>query len=438
MANVRVVQQSPSVGRKLRNPKIPFVTKQQPYEIRPFMIHPVLPGETMKSLNYQASVYSGELVNNLGGWWYEVYFFYVKHRDLVEREMLTSIHVENVTDGALVTAASPIHYHASGINWVKMCLQRVTEEYFRHEDEAWNVATATSGLPLASISRDDWLDSAQRDGAIAEGDVDQLPDEVVEEGLHADHGIPAGFEAAYDTWLSMRRNRLIEVDFEDYLKANGIKVPKEKVDPHRPELIRYLQDWELSKPGLDVVGNPVGTVSWKLQERADKDRFISEPGFLFGVSVARPKIYINQAGTASGMMNDAFTWLPALLRDNPETSLKQITDTQAAALLPDYAGSEGVWFDVRDLLLYGEQYLGGVDFAGLSGIVPGLAVPDADLNRRYPVVEELDALWTPEPDPGFPPKRFGNAFVTEGVVSLSIASRISDTSGYGQQLNPEV
>lgn len=448
--NIQIVQAAASaqVKRKIRSPRHPFFVAQQPYEIKPFFIAPVLPGETMKSLRVQGTCKSGLMREHLTGWWLEHYFFYVKHRDLAERDLITDIHVANTTSEDLTSPGDmPEYYHAgtsNAINWTQKCLVRVVEEYFRNEGETFDEAQSSDGLPLAAVNQDSWLDSAIRDGALAAGGSDFLPDEALEEGLAEANAVPAGFENHYDHWLVMRRNNLIATDFEDYLRANGIKVAEEDVNPHRPELLRYTRNFQTPKRALASTGEEASRLDWSISETADKDRLFKEPGFVFGVQVLRPKSYRDQNGTAVSLLNDAWSWLPALLGDNPETSLRTLSAADAGAMFGAYEGTEDVVVDLRDLYLYGDQFVSAVSNGqnAFNHVITD-AVPNATFGRRYVDLAAnygaefwfATAATTPPETLVLPPK----AFVCEGLVSLSIASRIQgDGSGYGNNFNPAV
>ena len=79
-------------GRVGRRPQHRFNLKTKPYGLYPFMVAPVLPGESLKSLMLQTQCWSDPLaagvMKNIG-WWSEYYFFYVKHRDLMGFETAT-------------------------------------------------------------------------------------------------------------------------------------------------------------------------------------------------------------------------------------------------------------------------------------------------------------------------------------------------------------
>ena len=151
-------------GRVTRSPRHTFQLRHKPFCIQPFMLAPVLPGETMKSLLLQARAVTAPIANPLIGWWLEYYFFYVKHRDLDGRDDFSEMMLDLDKDmSGYKSAASAVHYHMAGrINWSALCLKRVTEEYFRTEEEVWNTH-AVDGLPLAKINGDSILNSAVLD-----------------------------------------------------------------------------------------------------------------------------------------------------------------------------------------------------------------------------------------------------------------------------------
>ena len=137
-------------------------------------------------------------------------------------------------------------------------------------------------------------------------------------------------------------------------------------------------------------GTPSSAVSWSIAERADKDRFFAEPGFIIGVSVARPKVYMGkQRESASHLLNDAFSWLPAVMREQAETSLKQVA--QGTGPLGGLHTANAYWVDIRDLFLYGDQY---VNFA-LTETDAGLVALPSTSNSlsRYASEADVDALF---------------------------------------------
>ena len=135
MSNIRVVQSSPQMKRKSRNPQHPFNLMVKPYQIQPCFIAPVLPGETLKNLLMMSRVVSDPLKDKMMGWWCEYYFFYVKHTDMNIRDDLVEMHL-NAGHAPALHPASPKMFHSYGINYVEQCLDSVLEWYFRDEDDA--------------------------------------------------------------------------------------------------------------------------------------------------------------------------------------------------------------------------------------------------------------------------------------------------------------
>ena len=148
-----VVQQVAAAGRVARRPVHNFQLRTRPWQIQPFFIAPVLPGETMKNLSLQSRVRTDPVKNGFIGWWNEYYLFYVKLRDLDGRaDFENMILTPGYSLASYNFAANASYYHAGpGISWVRECLKRVTSEYFRDEGEAWDAALV-GGLPLAGVN----------------------------------------------------------------------------------------------------------------------------------------------------------------------------------------------------------------------------------------------------------------------------------------------
>lgn len=402
------VQTLKPMGRVLRHPQHRFQLRHRPWQIQPFMIAPVLPGETMKNLLLQARVVSDPVKNPLIGWWCEYYFFYVKHRDMTNRDLFTAMVLDPTANLSSLDAAAKVeHYHADGVDWVAQCMDRVVDEYFRDEPEVM-ADHMIGNLPAAKLGMNSWLDSVVND-------ADMVTADDVDLDLNADSTIMASeAEKAMRQWQFMRANLLTEMTYEDFLKSYGVR-PSLADDPHRPELVRYVRDWTYPTNHVDPTdGTPSSALSWSVQERADKDRFFSEPGFLFGVTVVRPKVYLSkQAGNAASLLDDAYSWLPALLANDPASSLKKVAATTA----PLSTNTDAYWVDMRDLFLYGDQF---VNFALTETDAGMVAVPTAGLEKRYAAATDADALFS-----SASPK---NLVRVDGVVSLSIAGMQRDAT----------
>lgn len=53
MASV-TLQGAPRTGRRNRRPSHPFIIRHRPWQIQPILCAPVLPGETLKNVLWQA------------------------------------------------------------------------------------------------------------------------------------------------------------------------------------------------------------------------------------------------------------------------------------------------------------------------------------------------------------------------------------------------
>lgn len=420
-ANFLATQALAPMGRVNRYPEHTFHLITRPFQIAPFLIAPVLPGETMKNLLMQARVVTDPITNPLIGWWQEYYFFYVKHRDLISvsdklQEMMLDPTWGAAGNGMVQASAEPRHYYSAsaGINWVGLCLERVVEEYFRDEGEAWNIAMV-DGLPAAKFMQSGWLDSVllqSQTGLADDIDVDANADSVI---------MTSEISEAMNMWMLLRQNNLTQMTYEDWLATYGVR--QAEVEINRPELIRYSRSWQYPSSTIDPsTGVPSSAVSWAIRERADKRRFFKEPGFVFGVQITRPKVYMGRLRAAAATMMDHWKpWLPALLTNDREVSL--ITLTTARGVISGL--SQDMSVDMRDLLVHGDQF---INFLMASGGPPEVLTaghnlvpyPAADGQLKYPeALADLHGLFAGTTDAA----REVNA---DGVVKLTIAGRQID------------
>lgn len=404
MPSTRVRRAPAYAGRRVpRMPVHEWNLRARPYQIQPCLIAPVLAGETLKSAMFQTRVVSDPIKNPLIGWWKEYFFFYVKHRDLDARDKLTEMMLDpewTSASNALDEAASvPYYSYATTINWTRLCLKRVVEEYFRNEGESWDEFTL-DGLPVASVNKTKWMDSILPSAAYDEVDVDI--------DMDAD-GTTTVTEvtAAMAMYEMLKNHGLTEMTYDEYLATHGVRPAT--VELHRPELLRNVSDWTYPSNTVDpATGTPSSALSWSVRERIDKDRFFKEPGFILGVSITRPKVYFSkQRGSAVGMLNDALSWLPAVMTDRAETSLKHFADLTGP--LGDVTDAGGYWVDVRDLFLHGDQFVNYDPATATDANMIGL--PTASLQKRYAASADVDALFK---------TTTANKIREDGVMSLVI------------------
>lgn len=416
MVGIRI-EQAGSVGKRtMRRPQHTFHIRQRPWQIQPFFIAPVLPGETMKSLMFQARVVTDPIRNPLIGWWAEYYFFYVKHRDLAIRDDATTM---MINPGFDIDAAQPqavdlaFFHQTTGVSWVHECLQRVVEEYFRNEKEGW-LDFFIDSLPISSLGISNVMDSLIVETEEDDVDID-LTDVAGPEGAKV---MASEVEAALQQWQFARMNNLTDMTYEDYLKSYGISGAA-VIEPHKPELIRFIREWTYPTNTINPSdGAPSSACSWAVAETANKDRFFREPGFIFGVTVMRPKIYLdNHIGTFADQMNNAMTWLPAVLEN--EIRPGRVSIPASTAPLAGVAVETIV--DVRDLLLYGEQF---INFPFTATDANLIALPiigvGGGVNSRYATAADANLMFVSvDPD---------NKIRQDGVVNLQIATRQIDVT----------
>lgn len=382
----QVVQGIERTSRKTRRPKHSWNVSHKPFTIQPFCIAPVIPGETLTMAMYQARAVTHPVKNPLIGWWMEYYWFYVKLRDLKDRDAITELMLDpaaNLT--ALQTAAKTDTYHyASSVDWTQLCLERVVEEYFRDENEDYagdGGLGVIDGMPIAKAvpPKANWLDSLMLHSDTRTGNDLQVPDN------NQDY---TQYQEAYDR---MRAMKMVDMTFDDWLGTFGINV-KQDEQKHIPELIKYHRDWTYPANTVEpTTGVPSSAMSWAVSDRMDKDRFFREPGFIFGVSILRPKIFLgNQRGSAVGLLDTAESWLPAILGDQPWTALRKVA--AGAGPLANQPATPGgdYWIDLGDLYRYGDQFSN----VTLDGSVNGLPMPvNAGSGKDYVTSAGRNALF---------------------------------------------
>jgi len=394
-----------------RMPKHTFALRFRPFDIQPFMLAPVLPGETMKNLLVQARIVTDPLAasTKLLGWWCEMFFFYVKVRDFKEsiRDTVTGMFLDNTTDVAALRAGSQQAWrytYNGGIDWMLFCMEAITESYFRDEGEAWNVATGSSGAPKAQVfgkGVNNWTDSLTMDTAKRTDREVAVPDNMSE------------LSEAQQQWMAIRDAGLTDMDFEDYMRTYGVRVRQEEtsVELHRPELLRYIRQFSYPTNTVEpTTGVPTPAGVWSIADRADKDRKFNEPGFIVGVSVVRPKVYFgNQEGSVAGCMDNQLAWLPAVLQEHYEYGFKNFATTTGVA--PVISGTGGYWIDIRDIFIHGDQF---INYPATANTDPTLvALPTSGGAVSYVGETDIDEFFAGS----------SKTIVCDGVVDLTIAGR---------------
>lgn len=413
--------------RQGRRPQNPFNVITKPYQIQPVMFHPVLPGETLKSLLIQGQIWSDPLNVALKntGWWCEYNVFYVKHRDLPGYETATDglgkdlvdmfVSNESLAPHAAGAIVPWTYTPVGGVDFVKPALERVVEEFFRDEGETAN-AFAIDGVPIAQIygrGRSDAFDKLTM--AANYRDARQKLD------ANNDGTIYVGDEMnrAFQEWAAAHDAGLIDMTYEDWMRTYGGgaggSVEPDRVDYHRPEDIAYARQFTYPTNTVEPsTGVPAVAVGWRAAHNIRKAFRFDEPGWIMVTQTVRPKVYLgHQEGLVASMMKTRDSWLPAVLHDESTVGHLTIPHTEgplATIMAADYMVS------VRDLLLYGEQFV-NYDQASTD---PGFAaIPTAAAQRRYSDATQAMALFA---------NTTTGRFRADGMVSLTILGRQHETT----------
>lgn len=330
-----------------RYPSHDFQLKALPFAAQPFMIAPVLPGETLENLYLESRVVTDPVLNPLIGWKKEYHFFYVKITDLLVDAIRDMFVDETNTDlGAtygILANSTPYYTAKGGIDYLKRCVEKIAKFHYRDEGEAWNAYQTTDGLPLVQIKQRNWMDSMT--------DKDVMP-----EGANIATATTAGdLDRLMDAFNSLRAMGMANMTYEDFLRSYGISIPEK--DEQAPELLARFQEWVYPANTINPAnGAPSSALSWVFKNASRERKFFKEPGFLVGISIARPKVYWSGlAGNMAAHMTRAWDWMPNYLAGMPESQLKKFAG-DTGPLGDRLTAPDAYWLDMRDLLLYGDQF----------------------------------------------------------------------------------
>lgn len=379
---MRTIMSQPPTSRVGRYPKHTFFVNGFPFVIRPFFSARVLPGETLQNMYFESRCVQRALPSPIIGWKQQFFFFFVRATDLALDEfkamfvdpantsLITSTTLEDATGNASTYCAP------GGIDWTQRALEKITEHYFRDEGEAWNSNTHTaSGLPLAQIRENTWMDTLM--------DKDDMP-----EGAAISGATDAGdLDRLMDAFEQLRALGIANMTYEDWLRSQGIAIPNK--DENKPELLELWSEFTYPVNTIEpTTGVPTSAASWVWKKSTNKPKFFKEPGFVIGLTILRPKIYFNALkGSLHGFADRAWDWMPNYMRHMPESTLKNfLVDTGPidAAVTTD-----GYFVDMRDDLLHGDQFL-DVWSGSTDAAKHRLALPDATFNYKYPTTAMVE------------------------------------------------
>lgn len=419
--NVRVAPAPASRAARVgRRPQHKFNLVTKPYQLQPFMIAPVLPGETLTNMMLQSQVWSDPLASGMKniGWWCEYFFFYVRHQDLAGWDTDTTGIAKELADMFVSNASLSGFQDADGNAWTYCypgavdflfeCTKRIVDEFFRDEGENWD-DQLLDNVPLVKI-----YGRGQSDGF----------EHLTLASAYADRSepIPADWndlELSWLEWASLKDGGQIDMDYDDWMRTYGATTNRvqEAVQHHRPEDIAHLREFTYPTNTVEpTTGVPATAVGWRVANRLDKRMFFREPGWIVGFNTIRPKVYLgNQQGALAGAMQSRANWLPPVLAGQEDYSHVLFDDAAGPLKGVMDAGNVDYWIDLKDLFLNGDQFVNyATPASGFTG-VPSVDLPAATGMRRYASSAEIMALFANTTD---------GRMRQDGVCSLTIKGRI--------------
>lgn len=403
---MRTLLSQPPTSRVGRYPKHTFNVHQKPWVIQPFLLARVLPGETLTNLYFEARAVLRGVPSPIIGWKLQHFYFYVRATDLMLDEF-KAMFVDPTNTGLISSTAledatgnAPTYCAPGGIDWTLLAVQKITEHWFRDDGQAWDFSTdTTTGLPIAQIRENSWMDSIVKASDMPEGDA-------------ISGATDAGdLDRLMDAFEALRAMGIANMSYEDWLRSQGIAVPEK--DEGKPELLHTVSEFTYPVNTIDpTTGTPSSALSFVLKGSERKPKFCKEPGFIVGVSLLRPKVYFGGlAGSLAGFADRAWDWMPNYLRQMPETSFKEFAADTGPIPDPGTASREAYFVDMRDELVHGDQFVYQmedwfVDPLAFDGEHHKIARPgDNYADWKYPPPADT---WTATP------------LATDGFVSLNI------------------
>lgn len=421
-----LLQKAAATERVGRYPKHPFITRELPFTAQPFMIAPVLPGETLENLYFESRVVSDPIKNSIIGWKKEYYFFYVPVTLLLVdaiRDMFIDPLNTDIAGTHGIAASSRTYYTAKGgVDYLKRCVVKIIEAHFRDEGETYATAVTAADAPIVQIRERLWLDS------LTDEDIAAI---ATDPGATGD--TPTNMEqlqSLFEAYDQLRQIGVAGMSFEDFIRSYGVSVPEVLETEAKPELLARYSDFQYPSNTIDpATGTPSSAVSWVFKNGKRDPKFFKEPGFVVGLSITRPKVYFGGlAGNLAAHLTRAWDWLPNYLNEAspiplPETAMKKF-GPDTGPLGDRATATDSYWVEMRDLFLHGDQFQNVKAWADNTNPADDsanhlLALPPGDNHHlyKYPTEAMIKNLFVTTTDP---------VVRQDGYVSLSIKGKVRE------------
>lgn len=372
MTIVRVAHAGENLNqRKARYPKQPFALQMRPTQLVPFAFHPVLPGETLTSMNVQARLVTDPIKDRLTGWWAEMWAFYVKLTDIdpdlahqfLPGEAITRSNYQETADNVKYFQVGSVTHPAH--NWLEQCVDRIVAEWFHMPGQTGTL----DGYHQRRIIGDLWIQSMIEQSDVTDPAIGTTAEDVDDQ---------------IEAFRAMLRDQMADMTWNDYLKQYGIRA----VNTERgvPEPIMQKRNWAYPSNTIDPTdGSAVSAVSWILEGNIGNKRILArEPGFIVGIMCYTPKVYrLGVEGTLTSEMWGPEYWMSPLHVPEPHLSIKELA--AGHDLLSTLTGP--VNYDLADLFMHGEEFRNYTPTAHVS--LP----TDSDLQAEFMPSADIDDLF---------------------------------------------
>lgn len=409
MVNVSILSPGQARTRVNRRPVFPMAGIMKPFGLYPLMIHPVLPGETLQSASFKMKLVSRPVVHPFAGCWWDFWLTYVKFTD-IDRD-LGDMFVSDSFSSSGYTASGDnarTFVKSGQIDWVNMCLNRFHEAYFIHDNET---ARTIDGVPLTKLNAKSWMANLMfkpADEAVTTTDVFDQQEQLT-------------------AYQMMQLMGMTELTYEDYCKQFGVQTIR--TGQGEPEILRYARAWTQPVNTIDPSdGSPSSAWVWNEDVKAEKPKRFDEPGFLLAVAALRPKMYYKYLQSSIVGNLWGFTdWFPIYNIDDPTAHVRtiQTTDDVFDPLANAAESAADMWYDHRDVLHHGEQFVNAAaadhPFAIPLATAPSLLAADEpeDLRGEYATLTDVNSLFVGTNDAD----RF---IIYEGMGQLTVSGHSKD------------
>lgn len=416
---MRIITPGETRTRVRRRPSFPMFGTMRPFGLYPLMATPVLPGETLTSMQLKRRVLSLPVRNPLMGAWLETWLVYVKLTDM--DEALAAMFLTNDADDTEfeATASSDRYFTRQGqIAYIERAVRAVWHHYFRDESET--TPHTLDGVPMVKRRSFDWTHNLSFTPAGM--DLEELPSN------------PEGQLTGMDIMSMMGMS---EITYEKYLQQYGVSSAAAAKTLRAPEILRYSQQWVVPTNQIDpTTGAPSSAWVWSEDMKADKPKRFDEPGFLVLLSCVRPKMFSDAMRYSFvGNLWGIADFFPVYNLDNPAAGVKEIkTDDLALSdnFGPDGGSSLSLLYDHRDLLSHGEQFIN--NWSTTPYFVPKVTTQRAatvgadpqELRGQYASLQDVQNMFV-ESQAETPRQSHMGCFY-EGLCAVEITGHVKDTT----------